>query len=152
MKIRIRPLSQEDISQLVAIELQSYAAPWSEAAFRSELYFRGYNHARVALSEDTGEIVGYCFFWILEGDEVHINNIAVHPNYRRRGIAQQLMEECIKLGRKYNTHSLTLEVRKSNRPARAFYKKMGFVEKGCRLRFYTEPVEDAMILRYWLTD
>jgi len=150
MKLRVRPFSEEDIPQITSIELQSYTCPWSENQFRSELINLGYNHSLVAIDEESRKILGYCFFWILLADEIHIHNISVHPDHRRKGIAKRLLDECFSLARRHQCHSAVLEVRESNQAARALYNQLGFEELGRRFKYYAEPVEDALILRCWL--
>lgn len=150
MNLRIRPLSEEDIPQITAIELQSYTCPWSGNQFRSELLNQGYNHARVAVEDKGHTVLGYCFFWILLADELHIHNVSVHPQHRRKGIAKMLLEESFDLARQHACHSAVLEVRESNQAARSLYNQLGFEELGRRFKYYTDPVEDALIMRRWL--
>ncbi len=147
MNLQIRPFAFLDIDAILAIENLSFSDPWTHDMFAGELQDREYDYSRVAVIEETGEVVGYCFFWIILDDEVQISNIAVHPQYRRQGIAQRLIEEAILLGREKHATSISLEVRESNLPARTFYAKLGFAEVGRRPRYYHMPVEDAFILR-----
>jgi len=143
----LRPFCPDDLDAVLAIERQSYSNPWTPAMFLAELHDKGYNFGRVAAEAETNDVLGYCFFWIVSGDEVQISNIAVHPNYRRQGIAQRLIEEAVRLGCERGASSVCLEVRESNTTARSFYAKLGFIEVGRRPRYYTNPVEDALILR-----
>ncbi len=97
------------------------------------------------VAEEEGIPVGYLG---LEGvlDEGYIANVAVHPGYRRRGIASILLEEMIRLGHEKEFSFLTLEVRPSNHPAIALYTHQGFKEEGRRKNFYSDPREDALIM------
>ena len=74
-------------------------------------------------------------------------NIAVHPDHRRQGIAAALLQRLLEDLARMGSHSLTLEVRKSNAPAISLYEKLGFVQIGCRPRYYRNPKEDALIMR-----
>ena len=150
MNIQIRPLSITDIAAIHEIEKQSFSDPWTKRMFYSELVSRGFNHARVAVDSVTGDIVGYCVFWVLPEDEVHINNIAVHPAYRGRGIGRKLLREAVELGKRFETFGVTLEVRESNAAARRFYERLGFQQVGRRIKYYCKPKEDALILRLYL--
>ncbi len=147
MKFLIRSLQVTDIAQIHEIETQSFTAPWTRRMFYSELESRGYNHSLVAVDVKTGEVIGYCCFWIIEQDEAHINNIAVHPHHRRKGVAKDLMKEATLAAMQHGVKSVTLEVRESNAAARSFYEKLGFLEVGRRKGYYTSPKEDALILR-----
>jgi ribosomal-protein-alanine N-acetyltransferase len=90
-------------------------------------------------------IVGYCCFWVVFG-EIHIMNLAVHPNWRRRKIAVRLVEEMISMGRKNAVQKLHLEVRRSNDPARRLYEKFGFKVIAVRPNYYSQPREDALLM------
>ncbi|MFB3788154.1 MAG: ribosomal protein S18-alanine N-acetyltransferase [bacterium] len=147
MNIHIRPLALKDIDTVLAIERVSFADPWSRGMFLSELEPRGFHHAFVAVDADLGEVVGYCFLWILVEDEIHIANIAVRPSHKKHGIGRMMVREAMRRGREVNAHGITLEVRESNTAAREFYRKLGFEETGRRVRYYRKPVEDALILR-----
>lgn len=147
MTLFVRPFTAADLDAVIAIEKKSFSDPWNRAMFASELHNRDYNFGRAAVDEESGEVAGYCFFWIVPGDEVQISNIAVHPERRRQGIAQLLLDEAIREGRARQAVSVSLEVRESNAPARAFYAKMGFSEVGRRPKYYQKPKEDALILR-----
>ena len=74
-------------------------------------------------------------------------NVAVHPDYRRKGIAEALVAELVEALKKRESHCLTLEVRASNEPAKALYEKLGFTQVGLRKNYYRNPKEDALILR-----
>jgi ribosomal-protein-alanine N-acetyltransferase len=90
-------------------------------------------------------IVGYCCFWIVFG-EVHIMNLAVHPDYRRKGIATRLVEVVTSISRHEMVQMVHLEVRKSNEFARKLYEKFGFRVIGVRPNYYTHPREDALLM------
>ena len=80
-------------------------------------------------------------------DESDMMNVAVHPDYRRRGVAEQLCLGLVESLKEKGNHCLTLEVRASNDPAKALYEKLGFQQVGLRKNYYRNPKEDACILR-----
>jgi len=79
-------------------------------------------------------------------DELHINNLAVAEPYRRRGIGTALMGYVLKEGARMGAQRATLEVRRSNDAARQLYERLGFSAAGVRPAYYTNPVEDALVL------
>ena len=94
-------------------------------------------------------IVGFCSFWRIL-DELHINNLAVTPAERRSGVATALLTRVLADGAKLGARRATLEVRRSNDPARCLYEKFNFAVAGVRPAYYTNPIEDALIL--WRKD
>lgn len=90
-------------------------------------------------------VAAFCAFWLVAG-QVHINNLAVLPELRGRGIGTQLLEALIAEAAHLGAVLLTLEVRQSNTPALRLYAKSGFTQEGVRKNYYTSPVEDALIL------
>jgi ribosomal-protein-alanine N-acetyltransferase len=132
----------EDVPELVKIERVSFSSPWSEASFYSEIYNR-YSITRVA--ELQGTAVGYiCVKHI--ADECHLLNLAVHPNYRRLGIATVLLENVIQELKIDGCRFLYLEVRSSNYAAKKLYERFGFKIVGIRKNYYVSPAEDAVIM------
>jgi len=98
----------------------------------------------VAMDDD--QVVGYVGSQS-SCDETDIMNIAVHPDWRRRGIAEGLIDCLIQELKNRGSHALMLEVRVSNDPATALYEKLGFRQVGRRKNYYRNPKEDALILR-----
>jgi ribosomal-protein-alanine N-acetyltransferase len=90
-------------------------------------------------------VAGFCAFWRV-AEQIHINNLAVLPELRGRGLGTQLLEAIIAEAEHLGSRLLTLEVRRSNQPARRLYERAGFFEEGVRKNYYTNPVEDALIL------
>jgi ribosomal-protein-alanine N-acetyltransferase len=94
---------------------------------------------------DRSEVVGFCSFWhVLE--ELHINNLAVLPAYRRSHIATALLRRVLEDGAGLGASRATLEVRRSNEPARMLYEAFGFSVAGVRRGYYSNPPEDALVL------
>lgn len=115
--------------------------------FVSEILPAPFRRGVAAVECETSNLVGYCFLWVIEGDEIHVTNIAVDPAHRQQGIGRMLIQNAIEMGLKGNFPSITLEVRKSNTTARRFYELLGFVQAGHRKNYYENPKDDALILR-----
>jgi ribosomal-protein-alanine N-acetyltransferase len=109
-----------------------------------ELQNRAVCHIFVVRTADR-PVVGFCAFWLIV-DEVHINNVAILPALRGRGIGTMLMERVFEEARQLGAKRATLEVRASNTGARRLYERLGFRVTGTRRSYYSNPVEDALIL------
>lgn len=135
------------VPQVAELEKVCFSDPWSERSVASELQ----NELAlwlVALDGDT--VAGYIGSQSVLG-EADMMNVAVAPAYRRQGIAEALILELIQRLKAQKVHSLTLEVRASNDPAKALYEKLGFAQVGRRPNYYAHPREDGLILRKeWL--
>ena len=131
------------VSQIGQIEKLCFSDPWSENSIRYELT-NPLSLWLVAVCD--GTVAGYVGSQSVMG-EADMMNIAVHPDYRKQGVAQMLIAQLIAMLSINDVHSLTLEVRASNDPAIALYDKMGFVQVGRRPNYYRNPKEDALILR-----
>jgi ribosomal-protein-alanine N-acetyltransferase len=142
MGIVIGDMKVDDITEVLGIENAAFKTPWSETLFRNEI-FKAIAVSRVA--KLGGRIVGYlCANVIL--DEGHILNLAVHPDYRGRGIASFLIKEMIETMRNNSCRSIFLEVRVSNEEALKMYEKFGFSLLATRKNYYISPVEDAVVM------
>ena len=132
----------DDVPEVMKIEQASFNEPWAEVHFYFELYAKT-AHNWVAVEKN--DIFGYLCFWKLQ-DELHINNIAVNEDKRRKGFAQKMLNELLKFAKKNNARILTLEVNENNSGAIAFYKKNGFKQVGVRQNYYAKDRADALIL------
>lgn len=138
----VRPMTVEDIAAVVEIEKESFATPWTPHAFRMEMK----NCLAVyRVVEVDGRVAAYGGMWLIL-DEVHVTNIAVHPDYRGRHLGRKIMEELIAEARQRNLLRMTLEVRKQNHVAITLYKKLGFLMAGIRPGYYQDTGEDALIM------
>ena len=136
-------MNESHVAQVAALEKICFSDPWSENSVASELK----NPLSCWLvAEEDGEVAGYVGSQTVM-DESDMMNVAVHPDYRRKGIAEKLVMELVEALKKRDSRCLTLEVRASNEPARALYEKLGFVQVGLRKNYYRNPREDALILR-----
>ena len=136
-------MKAEHVPQVAQLEKLSFADPWSEMSIASELQ-NLWAYWLVAVQDDM--VVGYIGSQSTI-DETDVMNVAVHPDWRRQGIAAQLIENLIEELKKRGSHALMLEVRASNAPAISLYEKMGFRQVGLRKNYYRNPKEDALILR-----
>jgi ribosomal-protein-alanine N-acetyltransferase len=141
----VEPLTKaEEIDAILAIEQASFTNPWTREMYAAELKNSGVSFFYLARDKNR-RVVGFCSFWRVL-DELHINNLAVLPEFRRAGIAtallRRVLEEAVRLG----TRRTMLEVRRSNLPAQELYRKFGFTVSGVRSNYYTNPPEDALVL------
>jgi ribosomal-protein-alanine N-acetyltransferase len=142
LAVEIRRLSIGDLPEIEEIEQRAYRTPWSRSMFASELA-KGTSICLGAFEGD--QIVGY----IVNSryvDAWHVMNVAVDPDYQRRGIATRLLERLFELTDEDDGRGYTLEVRVSNREAIRLYEKLGFQRHGIRRGYYTDNREDALIM------
>jgi ribosomal-protein-alanine N-acetyltransferase len=144
---RIEPLtSPSQIDDILAIEEASFTSPWTREMYIAELNNPGVSYFYLARTpEEPGAVVGFCSFWRVL-DELHINNLAVLPEYRRSHIGTALLRRVLEDGARLGASRATLEVRRSNEAARMLYEKFGFSVAGVRRGYYTNPPEDALVL------
>jgi len=142
----IRRAGLADVTAIWAIEKVSFPTPWSRWSFLAELGHRN-SHTLVAgpPPPHPWQTWGYLIFWVVL-EEMHIINLAVHPDYRRRGIARRLLAQGLAQARILGAELAWLEVRPSNRAARALYKSFGFNEVGRRPHYYDDTNEDGLLL------
>ena len=139
----ITKMRPEHASQVAELEKLCFSDPWSEKSVASELE----NELALWLVALEGEtLAGYVGSQTVMG-ETDMMNIAVAPAFRRQGIARELIQALVRDLKERASHSLTLEVRASNAPARALYESLGFSQAGRRPGYYRNPKEDALILR-----
>jgi len=142
-------MRRQDLPEVLAIEAASFALPWTAEMFENELAQGEVAQnlvARLAQGETSSPVVGYVCAWVV-AEELHINNLAVGPRWRRRGIAGALLEAVLERGRARGARCAFLEVRASNLGAQALYRRHGFEAAGIRKRYYDRPIEDAVIMR-----
>ncbi|MBM7870319.1 ribosomal-protein-alanine N-acetyltransferase [Clostridium pascui] len=141
--IEIRAANLEDIFSIYEISTLCFPISWSITSIKGELTSN--THARYVVAVENGIVVGFAGLWIIV-DEGHVTNIAVHPDFRRKGIGTLLMDKLMFISKNENLIGLTLEVRKSNLSAQNLYKQFGFVEEGVRKNYYSDNGEDAIIM------
>lgn len=141
--IQILQMNETHIAPIAALEKLCFSDPWSENSIAYELTNR---LSYWLVAEENGEVVGYVGSQSVLG-ESDMMNVAVHPDHRRKGIAETLVLALCKDLKQRDNVCLTLEVRVSNAPAIALYEKFGFTQVGRRPNYYRNPREDALILR-----
>ncbi|MCS6774036.1 MAG: ribosomal protein S18-alanine N-acetyltransferase [Anaerolineae bacterium] len=169
LNVRIEPMTLEDIPEVMVIERSSFSRPWPERAYRYELtqnpnaHFvvaRLDGHASVAKQTSAlgrlrirrartdnapDAVVGFAGLW-MQVDEAHIATIAVHPDFRGRGVGDKLLRAMLLTAQQHCARIVTLEVRVSNLVAQRLYQKYQFEVVGLRKAYYQDNREDALIM------
>ena len=136
--MKIEKFALQYLDDVANIERICFAHPWSKQDLKNQLDLDT-SHFLVAVED--GRAVGYMGLQIFSG-EGYVTNVAVLPQYRQRGIAKALIDKALQNDMCF----ITLEVRESNTPAIRLYEKAGFKNVGTRPNFYTDPVENAIIM------
>ena len=145
MPLQITQLTSADqIPSVLEIETASFTSPWTREMYLAELENRNVSYCFLA-SFDNGPAIGFCSFWRVL-DELHINNLAVLPDFRHRGVGAELLAFVLNEGARLGALRATLEVRRSNTPALMLYERYGFTVAGNSRDNNTNPQEDALIL------
>ena len=142
-----RVIDTPGLDEVLIVDEASFINPWTRAMFDGELARPEMSYIYLARA-DSGHAVGYCAVWLVR-DAVHINNLAVRPEWRRQGAARALLAHALGAGARQGARHATLEVRRSNAPARQLYERAGFAETGVGRSYYIGADEDAIIL--WCT-
>jgi ribosomal-protein-alanine N-acetyltransferase len=145
MTIDLRRITIEDLSEIERIEKISYPTPWSRSMFAGELAKPSSISLGAFDEEADDRLVGYLIISRYV-DAWHVMNVAVAPEYRRHGVASQLLAELFRLTEGDSRRGYTLEVRVSNETAIALYERLGFQATGVRRGYYTDNREDALIM------
>lgn len=143
LRVAVVPMRSRHVRGVVAIEQLTSPRPWSKELFASELK-QATSRGFVATRPDSS-VAGFACL-MSTGHEVHVTNLAVDPTLRRQGIATLLMLRLVAESQTWGFDDMTLEVRESNEPAKALYRRFGFEEEGVRPRYYAETGEDAIIM------
>lgn len=146
MNINIDLMKEEDIDSVIDISSLSFAICWSKDSYIQEL---SNPIAKYFVAKIDNNVVGFVGTWIVL-DESHITNIAVHPNYRKQGIASKLLNELLHYCKNQGCVAYTLEVRSSNIAAKSLYEKHNFKQDGIRKGYYEDNKEDAILM--WLRE
>ncbi len=136
-------MKEADLEEVLEIERKSFADPWSRRLFVETLAFP--HSVNFVMRGQTGTLLGYINFYLI-GEEAHMLNLAVHPGWRKKGLATQLLGRVIELLTQRNAAHFYLEVRESNDDAIKLYKKFGFEMIGRRKRYYVKTNEDALVM------
>lgn len=141
--IAIERMRSADLEEVLAIERASFSMPWSRGAFLYELEQN--RVARCYVVREDGRLIGYICLWEV-ADEVHITNVAVHPELRRRGVGRSLLSAVLDDSRQRKLRLVVLEVRPSNVEALGLYESFGFRVVGRRRGYYYDTGEDALVM------
>ena len=147
--INIVPMNADHLEELERLEKICFSRPWSRKMLAEELENQC---AAFLVAEDpaSGAVLGYAGVLVM-ADEGYITNVAVFPEYRRQGIAAQIIKVFCDFAQGNHLAFLTLEVRPTNKAAIELYRSFGFEEVGRRKNYYDLPKEDALILtRYFV--
>lgn len=142
----IRRMQHSDLDQVYAIENVSFTCPWTRESFRRLL---PRNDVDMLVAGMAAGVAGYAIVWYA-ADDAELGNLAVAPEWRRRGVGGHLLDAAIGQARLRGARRLFLEVRVSNAAAEALYRSRGFVPVGIRPRYYQRPVEDAQLMCFHL--
>ena len=140
----IQPLTPADLDAVVEIERLSFRTPWLRQAFEEEMA-RSWARVEVLRDTVTGRPVAFADYWLV-ADELHILNIATHPEARRQGHAARLLQHILQLARQASYQTVALEVRRSNLAAQTLYRRFEFRQIGIRARYYEDNDEDAIVM------
>ena len=140
MKSSIRPMSEKDVDKIFQLEKRIFTDAWSYNLIKDEI--ENNKLKKPYILEIDNKIVGYAFVWIIE-DEVHLNNFAIHPNFRRKGLGLKLIRFIFDEFKKYR--NMFLEVRQSNKKAIDLYHKVGFSNFFIRKHYYSNG-ENAIVM------
>ncbi len=141
--LKFQRLHFNDINEILALENLIFPSPWTEEMIEHEAT-SSYSNFYVLKNLDE-KILAYFGLWVVM-DEGHINNFAVHPDFRRMKLGTMLMSKIFEIGSNFGVNLYYLEVRISNESAINLYKKHGFIEAGVRRGYYINPKEDALLM------
>lgn len=143
LNVRIVPMNGDHLDEVAELERVCFSTPWSRNMLSEEL--ENDCSAMLVALDGEGHVVGYAGVQVIL-DEGYITNVAVRPEYRRRGVADKLLRVFLDFAQAHQLAFLTLEVRASNAPAMALYEGLGFRDVGRRKNYYEHPQEDAVIM------
>ena len=146
----IEPATVEALPDILQIEDACFSSPWTRKMLEAELSGNPFAHFLLAKRVPLGEfgsvsIVGYLCFWVVF-EEVRLMNLAVIESMRHKGVARALVLQALEVGLAQAAIRAVLEVRASNHAAHAFYRSIGFRDVTTRPTYYTNPIEDALLM------
>ncbi len=150
-EFQIVPATPDMLPDILTLEEACFSSPWTRKMLEVELTSNQFAHFLVARHQEESAtqaeptIIGYHCFWIVF-EELRLMNLAVRESMRRRGVGRALVTEALRLGLEQAATRAVLEVRASNNPARSLYTRIGFVQISSRAHYYTNPVEDAVLM------
>lgn len=148
VEIRYRRMTLEDVEQVYAIDVLSFPLPWSERSYRFEILENPTSRTWVAEAVDSRgqtQVAAMIVVWVIL-DEAHVATIAVHPDYRQRGIGHRLLATALLDAAERGVIQVYLEVRRGNLTAQSIYARFGFKVTGERPGYYRDNNEDALLM------
>lgn len=148
LPILIRPMQITDLAAVLALDQQSFSLPWPESSFKYEIESNPLSRCWVAEVSDCAVapcLAAMIVIWLIV-DEAHVATIAVHPDYRRQGIARRLLAHSLIDAYHSGAIKSFLEVRRGNSPAISMYQRFGYREVGVRRKYYKDNGEDAVLM------
>lgn len=144
LTVELYPMRARHLPQVLALEAAVQPHPWTRGMFESELD-NSLGDRRYTIAAVGRHLAGFCGLWCCV-DEVHVTTIGVAPKWQRHRIGQRLMVDAGRWALARQASAMTLEVRASNQPAQALYRKFGLAPVGLRRGYYAESGEDALIM------
>lgn len=136
-------MTRADLDRVLEIEQKSFEQPYSREILAQELKIKV---AHLLVATFRRQVIGYIDFWLV-ADEMELTSIAVHPDFKRSGVGDQLMTAMMRFAEENEAAFVYLDVRVSNLPAQRLYAKFGFQVVGVRRRYYSDNQEDALIMK-----
>lgn len=144
-----QPAEAQDLDPILRLEQESCPVPWTRKMFEVELTGNPFGHlSTVRLVDAAGgrsEVAGYICFWVVF-EELRLMSVAVASSWRRQGLGMALVQHALSVGLEKGAGRAVLEVRASNEAARCLYERLGFVRTAVRAKYYTNPIEDALLM------
>lgn len=147
--VHLRVAGAADLAVIVAIDAACFPHPWPRESWQGELA-RSFCTITLAQTE-RGDIVGLSCAWVLPPDEGHLLRLATLAEHRGRGVGRDLLCAVVASARSAGCAAVVLEVGKSNAAARRLYEREGFTTIGVRPRYYSDPADDAIVMRRTMT-
>jgi len=144
----MRTATLADLDELVKLEEVCFAVPWSRKSFEAELHGNQFSQILVVpgpMGPSGIPLLAYICVWVIF-EEIRFLNLAVHPQFRRQGLAKTLILEALRIAVEQGCCRGMLEVRHSNQPAKKLYESFNFKEYATRNSYYTNPTEDAILM------
>ncbi len=145
--LRIERATPKDLDGILRIEQASFTMPWTRKMFEVEVDQNPFGRLEVLrrTGETGGSLIGYVCYWVVF-EECRLMTLAVDPAARRHGYGRTLLRHAMDRGRERGATRGLLEVRASNEAAIRLYEQEGFGRTAIRARYYTSPVEDAVLM------
>jgi [ribosomal protein S18]-alanine N-acetyltransferase len=140
---RVCSARRADLEGIMEIERSSFSHPWSRETFLEE-FENDLSRIKVLREPRSKRVIAFINYWVVH-DEIHVLNVATHPDWRRQGLARRLMLHVQRDALKRGSVLITLEARRSNHSALQLYDELGFLPVGVRPRYY-ENSEDAIVM------